>query len=231
MNNSSNSILQISGLCKNFTNENNMIIEIIKNLNFNLKQNSKVSIIGPSGSGKTTLLNIIGLLDKDFEGSFYFKQRDISLCTPTETNSLRGASIGFIHQFFHLIPELSAIENVMLPLLINKNEYKSYEVSKKILCEFGLEERINFKPIKLSGGEQQRVAIARSLVHNPDLILADEMTGNLDEDTAAFIFKFFINYIEQNKKTLVYVTHNKKYALLADEVYYFKNKKIHLKDE
>ena len=119
----------------------------------------------------------------------------------------------------------------MLPLLINKNEKKSYEISKKLLFEFGLNERINYKPLKLSGGEQQRVAIARSLVNNPDLILADEMTGNLDEDTANNIFKFFINYIEQNKKTLVYVTHNKTYSLLADEIYYFKNKKIHLKNE
>ena len=119
----------------------------------------------------------------------------------------------------------------MLPLLINKNEKKSYEISKKLLREFGLDERISYKPIKLSGGEQQRVAIARSLVNNPDLILADEMTGNLDEDTANRIFNFFINYITQNKKTLVYVTHNKKFSLFADEIYIFKNKKIILNNE
>ena len=226
-----NLIIEISNLNKNYIDENNINIEIIKNLNFKLKTKSKVSIIGPSGSGKTTFLNIIGLLDREFQGKFLFKQRDISLCSPNETNSIRGLSIGFIHQFFHLIPELTVIENVMLPLLINKNDDKTYEISKKILVEFGLEERINFKPLKLSGGEQQRVAIARSLVNNPDLILADEMTGNLDEDTANNIFKFFINYIEQNKKTLVYVTHNKTYSLLADEIYYFKNKKIHLRNE
>ena len=226
-----NLIIEISNLNKNYIDENNINIEIIKNLNFKLKNNSKVSIIGPSGSGKTTFLNIIGLLDREFQGKFLFKNRDISLCSPNETNSIRGLSIGFIHQFFHLIPELTVIENVMLPLLINKNDDNSYEISKKILVEFGLEERINFKPLKLSGGEQQRVAIARSLVNNPDLILADEMTGNLDEDTANNIFKFFINYIEQNKKTLVYVTHNKTYSLLADEIYYFKNKKIHLINE
>ena len=222
-------LLEITNLCKNYTNENNSKIEIIKNLNFKLKQNTKVSIVGPSGSGKTTFLNIIGLLDSEYDGNFYFKNKDISLCSKDETNKIRGLSIGFIHQFFHLIPELTVIENVMLPLLINKNEKKSYEISKKLLLEFGLDERINYKPLKLSGGEQQRVAIARSLVNNPDLILADEMTGNLDEDTANNIFKFFINYIEQNKKTLVYVTHNKTYSLLADEIYYFKNKKIHLK--
>ena len=224
-------LLEITNLCKNYTNENNSKIEIIKNLNFKLKQNSKVSIVGPSGSGKTTFLNIIGLLDSEYDGKFYLKNKDISLCSKDETNKIRGLSIGFIHQFFHLIPELTAIENVMLPLLINKNEKKSYEISKKLLLEFGLDERINYKPLKLSGGEQQRVAIARSLVNDPDLILADEMTGNLDEDTANNIFKFFINYIEQNNKTLVYVTHNKTYSLLADEIYYFKNKKIHLTNE
>ena len=224
-------LLEISNLGKHYSNENNLKIEIIKNLNFKLMKNTKVSIVGPSGSGKTTFLNIIGLLDSEYDGNFYFKNKDISLCSKNETNKIRGLSIGFIHQFFHLIPELTVIENVMLPLLINKNEKKSYEISKKLLLEFGLDERINYKPLKLSGGEQQRVAIARSLVNNPDLILADEMTGNLDEDTANNIFKFFIKYIKKNKKTLVYVTHNKTYSLLADEIYYFKNKKIHLKNE
>ena len=112
----------------------------------------------------------------------------------------------------------------MLPLLINNNVNNPYESSKRILLEFGLENRINFKPLKLSGGEQQRVAIARSVVTNPDLILADEMTGNLDENTANNIFDFFIKYINQNNKTLVYVTHNKKFSLFADEVYNFDNK-------
>ena len=119
----------------------------------------------------------------------------------------------------------------MLPILINRNNNQAYEISKKILFDFGLEDRINYKPLKLSGGEQQRVAIARSLVNNPDIILADEMTGNLDEDTANNIFSFFINYIEQNKKTLVYVTHNKKLTLFADEIYNFTNKKLHLNNE
>ena len=226
-----NLIIKISELCKNYIDDNNTKIEIIKNLNFNLRTNSKISIIGPSGSGKTTFLNILGLLDREFKGNYFFKQKDISLSSKNETNKIRGLSIGFIHQFFHLIPELTVIENVMLPSLINNYESKSYEISKKLLVEFGLGERINFKPLKLSGGEQQRVAIARSLVNNPDLILADEMTGNLDENTANSIFRFFINYIEQNKKTLVYVTHNKKFSLLADEIYQFKNKKLQLINE
>ena len=224
-------IINISNLSKSFTNENKSKIEIIRNLNFKLKSGSKASIIGPSGSGKSTFLNIIGLLDKEFSGTFYFKEKDISICSYKEINSLRGKSIGFIHQFFHLIPELTVIENVMLPLLINKDDAKSFHASKDILVKFGLEERLNYKPLKLSGGEQQRVAIARSLVNNPDIILADEMTGNLDEDTANRIFNFFIEFIKQNKKTLVYVTHNKTYSLFADEIYYFKNKKLFLLNE
>ena len=224
-------IINISNLSKSFNNENKSKIEIIRNLNFKLKSGSKASIIGPSGSGKSTFLNIIGLLDKEFSGTFYFKEKDISICSYKEINSLRGKSIGFIHQFFHLIPELTVIENVMLPLLINKDDAKSFHASKDILVKFGLEERLNYKPLKLSGGEQQRVAIARSLVNNPDIILADEMTGNLDEDTANRIFNFFIEFIKQNKKTLVYVTHNKKFSLLADEIFFFNNKKLQLKNE
>ena len=229
--NKKNLLIEISDLNKKFILENNKNIELIKNLSFKLKKNSKVSITGPSGSGKTTLLNIIGLLDSDFDGLYLFKGKNISSYSTFEKNKLRGLSIGFIHQFFHLIPELSVIENVMLPILINRNDNKAYEISKKILFDFGLEDRIDYKPLKLSGGEQQRVAIARSLVNNPDIILADEMTGNLDEDTANNIFSFFINYIEQNKKTLVYVTHNKKLTLFADEIYNFTNKKLHLNNE
>ena len=229
--NKKNLLIEISDLNKKFILENNKNIELIKNLSFKLKMNSKVSITGPSGSGKTTLLNIIGLLDSDFDGLYLFKGKNISSYSTFEKNKLRGLSIGFIHQFFHLIPELSVIENVMLPILINRNNNKAYEISKKILFDFGLEDRIDYKPLKLSGGEQQRVAIARSLVNNPDIILADEMTGNLDEETANNIFSFFINYIEQNKKTLVYVTHNKKLTLFADEIYNFTNKKLHLNNE
>ena len=229
--NKKNLLIEISDLNKKFILENNKNIELIKNLSFKLKKNSKVSITGPSGSGKTTLLNIIGLLDSEFDGLYLFKGKNISSYSTFEKNKLRGLSIGFIHQFFHLIPELSVIENVMLPILINRNDNKAYEISKKILFDFGLEDRIDYKPLKLSGGEQQRVAIARSLVNNPDIILADEMTGNLDEETANNIFSFFINYIEQNKKTLVYVTHNKKLTLFADEIYNFTNKKLHLNNE
>ena len=225
-NNNNNYIIEIKDLNKNYSLKNNQKIEIINNLNFKIKSKSKISIIGPSGSGKTTFLNILGLLDSDFEGKYLFNGKDIAHFSENQITRTRGLSIGFIHQFFHLIPELNVIENVMLPILINKKESNAYQISKEILIEFGLEDRIEYKPFKLSGGEQQRVAIARSFVNNPDIILADEMTGNLDEHTAKNVFNFFIKYIEQNNKTLVYVTHNKNYSLYADQIYQFKNKNL-----
>ena len=224
--NNENNIIDISFLNKSYLLKNKQTLNIIKDLSIKIKHNTKVSIIGPSGSGKTTFLNILGLLDKDFNGDYILKGNNISSYSEVEKDKLRGQSIGFVHQFFHLIPELSVIENVMLPILINIKDSNAYQYSKKILNEFGLNDRLNFKPSKLSGGEQQRVAIARSFVTNPDIILADEMTGNLDENTANNIFSFFINYVEQNKKTLVYVTHNKKFSLYADQVYNFQNKKL-----
>ena len=219
-------IINISDLEKKYILKNNQNLEIIKNLNLKINYNSKICILGPSGSGKTTFLNILGLLDREFIGNYSFNGRDILSYSENQISKIRGTAIGIVHQFFHLIPELTAIENVMLPILINTKLNNAYELSKKIMIEFGLENRLNFKPLNLSGGEQQRVAIARSLVNNPDIILADEMTGNLDDNTANKIFSFFIKYLEQNKKTIVYVTHNTKYSIYADTTYNFSNMKL-----
>ena len=211
-----NFLIEISELCKNYIDENNYKINIINNLNFKLKINSKVSIIGPSGSGKTTFLNIIGLLDREFDGNFFFKQKNISLCSSNEINKIRGLSIGFIHQFFHLIPELTVIENVMLPLLIrNENHKKSFDKAKNILAKVNLSNRWNFFPSDLSGGEQQRVAIARSLIAETDLILADEPTGNVDFKTSKEIFDYFLK-LKKMKKTILFATHNRELANKAD---------------
>tara|TARA_B100001057_G_scaffold500217_1_gene614107 strand:- start:3479 stop:4171 length:693 start_codon:yes stop_codon:yes gene_type:complete len=224
--NKSHTIINISDLGKKYILKNKQSLEIIKNLNLKINTHSKVCILGPSGSGKTTFLNILGLLDRDFIGNYSFKNKDIFSYSENQISKIRGTDFGIIHQFFHLIPELTSIENVMLPILINTNNKNAYELSKKIMIEFGLEDRFNFKPLNLSGGEQQRVAIARSLVNNPDIILADEMTGNLDDNTANKIFSFFIKYLEQNKKTIVYVTHNTKYSNYADTIYNFQNMKL-----
>ena len=217
-----NNFIKIRNLSKSYEVNYNKLT-IINELSLDLQKNCIVSIVGPSGSGKTTLLNIIGLLDRDFLGEYELNGKDMKHLSKKQLNYTRGSSIGFVHQFFHLIPELNVIENVMLPYLINSKQSVNFKLAKNLLETFGLNDRMNFKPIKLSGGEQQRVAIARSLINNPDLILADEMTGNLDENTAKEIFNFFLSYVKENKKSLIFVTHNNYFAEQANNIFKFSN--------
>ena len=211
-----NKIIDIEHLNKSYSLKNSNLL-ILENINFELQESSVVSIMGPSGCGKSTFLNIIGLLDSEFEGKYDLLNKNAINLSVHEKNLLRNNSIGFVHQFFHLIPELTVLENIALPKMIQTNNTKESIVSAKYLVEkFALTERINFKPLNLSGGEQQRVAIARALINNPQVIIADEMTGNLDEETSDTIFDFFLNEIRINKKSLIYVTHNEKYAKKAD---------------
>ena len=217
-----NNFIKIRNLSKSYEINYNKLT-IINELSLDLQKNCIVSIVGPSGSGKSTFLNIIGLLDRDFLGKYELNGRDMKHLSKKQLNYTRGSSIGFVHQFFHLIPELNVIENVMLPYLINSKQSDNFKLAKNLLETFGLNDRMNFKPIKLSGGEQQRVAIARSLINNPDLILADEMTGNLDENTAKEIFNFFLSYVKENKKSLIFVTHNNYFAEQANNIFKFSN--------
>ena len=209
-------LIDIQNLNKKYSLKNSNIL-VLKNINFHFHAGNIVSIMGPSGSGKSTFLNIIGLLDSEFEGKYNFFNNNVMDISNHEKNILRNNSIGFVHQFFHLIPELSIWENVAIPKLIQTNNKKeSLESAKYLINKFGLYERINFKPLYLSGGEQQRVAIARALINNPKIVIADEITGNLDEETADSVFDFFLNEIKKNKQSLIYVTHNEKYAKKAD---------------
>ena len=217
-----NNFIKIRNLSKSYEVNYNKLT-IIDELSLDLQKNCIVSIVGPSGSGKSTFLNIIGLLDRDFLGEYELNGKDMKHLSKKQLNYTRGSSIGFVHQFFHLIPELNVIENVMLPYLINSKQSDNFKLAKNLLETFGLNDRMNFKPIKLSGGEQQRVAIARSLINNPDLILADEMTGNLDENTAKEIFNFFLSYVKENKKSLIFVTHNNYFAEQANNIFKFSN--------
>ena len=186
---------------------------ILENIKFDVKENEIISIVGPSGVGKSTFLNLVGLLDSFDSGDYYFDEIDVKKLNKQEKNIFRNIYVGFIHQFFHLIPELTILENVAIPKMIKDNNKKeSYEYANHLLETFRLQDRVKFKPTYLSGGEQQRVAIARALINKPKIIIADEMTGNLDEETADNVFDFFINEIEKNKQTLIYATHNNKYA-------------------
>ena len=225
-----NNFIEINNLKKKFhlSNENELLI--FENLNFSITKNSITSIVGSSGCGKSTLLNILGLLDSSFEGEFLFEGKATNSISSNQLSDIRNKKIGFIHQFFNLIPELSVLENIILPGLINK---KKESVVTKEACNllqiFGILDKKNIKPNKLSGGEQQRAASARALINTPDLILADEMTGNLDEDTSDEIINFFLNFIKNNNISFLYVTHNQKYADMANNKYEFKNKKLILK--
>ena len=225
-----NNFIEINNLKKKFNllNENELLI--FENLNFSITKKSITSIVGSSGCGKSTFLNILGLLDSNFEGQFLFEGKVTKTINGNQLSKIRNKKIGFIHQFFNLIPELSVLENVILPGLIGKNKET---VVNKEACElldiFGILDKKNIKPNKLSGGEQQRVASARALINKPDLILADEMTGNLDEDTSDEIINFFLKFIDSNKISFLYVTHNQKYADMANNKYEFKNKKLILK--
>ena len=221
-----NKIINIEHLNKSYSLKNSNLL-ILENINFELQESSVVSVMGPSGCGKSTFLNIIGLLDSEFEGKYDLLNKNAINLSVHEKNLLRNNSIGFVHQFFHLIPELTVLENIALPKMIQTNNTKESIVSAKYLVEkFGLAERINFKPLNLSGGEQQRVAIARALINNPQIIIADEMTGNLDEETSDTIFDFFLNEVRINKKSLIYVTHNEKYAKKADKRYVISKRNI-----
>ncbi|MDB4861305.1 ABC transporter ATP-binding protein [Alphaproteobacteria bacterium] len=225
-----NNLIEINNLKKKFHLLNDNHLLIFENLNFSITKNSITSIVGSSGCGKSTFLNILGLLDSNFEGQFLFESKATKTISSNQLSNIRNKKIGFIHQFFNLIPELSVLENVILPGLISKNKE---EVVSKEACElldiFGILDKKNIKPNKLSGGEQQRVASARALINKPDLILADEMTGNLDEDTSDEIVNFFLKFIKSNNTSLLYVTHNQKYADMANNKYEFKNKKLILK--
>jgi len=219
-------IISIYNLSKEYTSNNNSVV-ILKDISFKLYQGDIVSIVGPSGSGKSTFLNILGLLDSSFKGQYDFLDKNIKYTSNDQKNIIRNNSIGFVHQFFHLIPELNVLENVTLPNLIQCNKVAdSVKKAKSILTNFDLQDKILSKPHNLSGGEQQRVAIARALINKPSVIIADEMTGNLDEKISDSIFNFFLEQIRINNQSLIYVTHNNHYAKQANMKYQILNQKL-----
>ena len=208
-------ILKVKGLSKKFQHNNKDII-VLKNLNFSIKEGELIALTGPSGSGKSTLLHIISLIEKPTSGKVFFFQTNVKDLKSREIDEIRKFKISLIFQNNNLISDLDVVENVMLPLLIrNEDPKKSREKSKKILSVVGLSNRHNFFPNDLSGGEQQRVAIARSLIAQTDLILADEPTGNLDQKTSKEIFNYFLKLKRMNK-TVLFATHNRELANKAD---------------
>jgi lipoprotein-releasing system ATP-binding protein len=191
-------------------------IQVLKNVNLSLSKNNIVSLIGPSGSGKSTLLHILGLLETVDQGEYFFNDVNLINLKDDQKTIYRRKSISIVYQFNNLISDLRAVDNVILPLLINnldKNE--SFKKAESLLTKLGLKERLNHYPHELSGGEQQRVAIARALINEPELILADEPTGNLDSKTANEVFEILLS-LKSKERLIVFATHNRELSDKAD---------------
>jgi len=192
------------------------LIEIFKNLTLSIKKGDLVALVGPSGSGKSTLLNMISLIDDPTSGKIIFNKKDVSNLNEENKDNIRKKNISMIFQDNNLLADFTALENVFLPLLIRQEKIKSSKKkAEKILAGFNLKSRQNHYPDELSGGEQQRVAIARVLISETDLILADEPTGNLDHKTSQEIFSYFLKLKKLNK-TIIFATHNRDLANKAD---------------
>jgi lipoprotein-releasing system ATP-binding protein len=205
-------------------------VEVLKGVDVHIKKGEIVAIVGPSGAGKTTLLQILGTLDKPLiTENFKLSLNAISLnaLTDKELSSFRNKHIGFIFQFHQLLPEFTALENVCIPAFIGKKSKKETEKKAKEILEFlGLSHRMNHKPNELSGGEQQRVAVARALINNPSVILADEPSGNLDSESAKNLHELFFKLRAKFGQTFVLVTHNEELAAMADRTLTMKDGKI-----
>ncbi|MBU0906691.1 MAG: ABC transporter ATP-binding protein [Nanoarchaeota archaeon] len=197
---------------------------VLKEINLEINKGDFVAITGPSGSGKSTMMNLVGALDVPSFGTISLKGRNIRKMRESSLAMLRGETIGFIFQQFNLLPTLSALQNVMLPMeLVDVSEKTAKERAELLLTKLGLEDRMNHKPNELSGGQQQRVAIARALANNPEVILADEPTGNLDSKSGRFVMDFLGELNQKEGKTIILVTHDLELVKYAHRVVYIRD--------
>ena len=202
-------------------------VEVLKGISLDIKKGEFVSITGPSGAGKTTLLHLLGTLDKAKSGSIKINNKDLNNLSEKELSKFRNNEIGFVFQFHNLLVEFNALENVFLPALIKGlNKKVAEKKALELLKILGLSNRINHKPDELSGGEQQRVAVARALINSPSIILADEPSGNLDSKNAEDLQNLFIKLNKEFNQTFIVITHNNKFAKLADRMLKMKDGKI-----
>ncbi|BCI64030.1 ABC transporter ATP-binding protein [Coprobacter secundus] len=220
-------MIQIKNIEKNYGP-----LHVLKGINAHINRGEIVAVVGPSGAGKTTLLQIVGTLEKADAGSVTIDSIEISRLKEKELAAFRNHHIGFVFQFHQLLPEFSALENVMIPALIQKKRISESEKRAKEILEFlNLSNRINHKPAQLSGGEKQRVAVARALVNHPDVILADEPSGSLDSQNKIELHKLFFDLRKEFNQTFVIVTHDENLAKMADRIIQMKDGLIILPEE
>jgi lipoprotein-releasing system ATP-binding protein len=200
---------------------------VLKGVDVEIKQGEIASIVGPSGSGKSTLLHILGTLDRPNKGEVFIDQQKINFLRAKEVAAFRNEHIGFVFQFHHLLPEFTAIENVSIPgWMAGRKKKDVTERAANILQKLGLGERLENKPAALSGGEQQRVAVARALINNPKIIFADEPTGNLDSANAKELHQLFFDLRKEFNQTFLIVTHNEELAQMSDRILHMRDGKI-----
>ena len=209
-----NNFIKIKNITKKY--EKNKSIKVLNNVSFNFETGKIYSIVGPSGSGKSTLLNLLSLIDKPSSGSLEIIKNKIDFNNKVENDKVRAQNIGIIYQDKNLLSDFSALENVYLPnLLLSNNKNNSLYLAKKMIKNMGLLSRMNHFPSELSGGENQRIAIARALINNPNIIIADEPTGSLDFENAISVFKLLFELKNQNR-VIIFATHNRYFANMAD---------------
>ncbi|MCA1926904.1 MAG: ABC transporter ATP-binding protein [Calditerrivibrio sp.] len=211
------SLVKLENIEKTYETAGNYI-RVLKNISLSIEKGDFTSLMGQSGSGKTTLMNIIGMLDSPTSGKYYLDGKDISKENDNSLSNLRNRFVGFIFQSFYLIPYSSVLENVLLPIYYSGKDLKQHtELAKNLLGQLGLYDKRNNKPNQLSGGQQQRVAIARALINEPEIILADEPTGQLDSETARDIMEY-LTKLNQSGKTILLVTHDHATASYAKKI-------------
>ncbi|MDR1368898.1 MAG: ABC transporter ATP-binding protein [Dysgonamonadaceae bacterium] len=205
-------MISATGITKSFGK-----LQVLKGIDLSIERGEIVSIVGPSGAGKTTLLQILGTLDRPDSGLVFYEQNNINEMKDKDIADFRNKNIGFVFQFHQLLPEFTAVENVMIPLLIGKTKLATAEKRAKEILDFmGLKDRLEHKPSELSGGEKQRVAVARALANKPDVIFADEPSGSLDTQNREELHQLFFNLRKELNQTFVIVTHDEQLASITD---------------
>lgn len=218
-------LIKLHNICRSFQS-GSLKLQVLKGITATIHQGEFVALMGTSGSGKSTLMNILGFLDRPSSGDYWFQGQAVSGLSADERALLRNQKIGFIFQSFNLLPRISALDNVLLPMTYadhSLSESEARQKAKDLLMQVGLKERINHDPFQLSGGEQQRVAIARSLINQPELLLADEPTGNLDSHNSFEVLEMFKQLNQNEKKTVLLVTHEIETAEVADRIIYMRD--------